>query len=142
MKEDDEPCIVNCIGQYLDKKETDGVLVWPKLFFTSDVHIVGLGLDYQEADLWWLLSLRAAFFSSEFAKGREENRIFLYTVKIKERERGKTEKREDGCEDDCIAKEQVLQTLGVDVCPVEASDYPEGYQKIYRMIRGKLSKDK
>lgn len=36
--------------------------IWSELFFTSDIAIVGLGLDYSEIDLWWLLSMRAALF--------------------------------------------------------------------------------
>lgn len=32
---------------------------WIDLFFTSDIHIVGLTLDFVETDLWWLLTYRA-----------------------------------------------------------------------------------
>lgn len=32
---------------------------WLDLFFTTDIHIIGLTLDFVETDLWWLLTLRA-----------------------------------------------------------------------------------
>lgn len=36
---------------------------WMELFFTHDVHIVGLSLDVCEIDLWWLLTYRAKLIS-------------------------------------------------------------------------------
>jgi len=36
----------------------DGVS-WIELFFNSDVHIIGFGLDYSETDIWWILNRRA-----------------------------------------------------------------------------------
>lgn len=32
---------------------------WIDLFFTKDIYIFGLGLDFVESDLWWLLTYRA-----------------------------------------------------------------------------------
>ncbi|NIG52309.1 hypothetical protein [Chitinophaga sp. Cy-1792] len=32
---------------------------WIDLFFTKDIHILGLSLDFTETDLWWLLTYRA-----------------------------------------------------------------------------------
>lgn len=32
---------------------------WLDIFFTKDIHIVGLTLDFVELDLWWLLTYRA-----------------------------------------------------------------------------------
>ena len=53
---------------------------WIDLFFTTDVHIIGLSLDYSETDLWWLLNRRARH------KGGYHNKITYYdTVDINER---------------------------------------------------------
>lgn len=54
--------------------------IWPELFFTSDIAIVGLGLDYSEIDLWWLLSMRAALFSPNKGLIENENRIIFYQI--------------------------------------------------------------
>mgnify|MGYP001454483953 CR=1 FL=1 len=32
---------------------------WVDLFFSSNIHIIGLSLDYSETDLWWILNKRA-----------------------------------------------------------------------------------
>lgn len=48
---------------------------WVDLFFSSNVHIVGLSLDYSETDLWWLLNKRARFA----ADGLISNKVFFYT---------------------------------------------------------------
>lgn len=43
------------------KRLQDGIQVplsWIDLFFISDIHIIGQGLDYSEMDLWWILNKR------------------------------------------------------------------------------------
>lgn len=51
---------------------------WCDLFFTHDVHIVGLTLDVCEIDLWWLLTYRAQLFHSNSGI---KNEITLYSTK-------------------------------------------------------------
>ncbi len=50
---------------------------WIDLFFTHDVHILGLSLDFVEIDLWWLLTYRARnkyYKKSTFIN----NRLYYY----------------------------------------------------------------
>lgn len=47
--------LVQRIQQHLPVKEDS----WLDLFFTRDIHIFGLSLDFVETDLWWLLTYRA-----------------------------------------------------------------------------------
>lgn len=45
-------------GQRISFREIERhntIASWVSLFFCRDVHIVGLGMDYSEIDLWWLL---------------------------------------------------------------------------------------
>lgn len=49
---------------------------WSDLFFTHDVHIVGLTLDICEIDLWWILTYRAQLFHSN---ADIRNEITLYS---------------------------------------------------------------
>ncbi len=51
---------------------------WIDLFFTHDIHIFGLSLDFVEIDLWWILTYRAR---NKFYKksGFITNRLFYYT---------------------------------------------------------------
>lgn len=50
---------------------------WIDLFFTHDIHILGLSLDTSEIDLWWLLTYRARYV---LQKGKKivTNRIYYY----------------------------------------------------------------
>ena len=34
------------------------IFSWIDLFFTSNIYIIGLGLYYEEIDLWWILTIR------------------------------------------------------------------------------------
>ncbi|UYQ94818.1 SIR2 family protein [Chitinophaga horti] len=49
---------------------------WIDLWFTTDVHIFGLSLDFSETDLWWLLTYRARL--KYYKQLPIENRIFYY----------------------------------------------------------------
>lgn len=53
---------------------------WIDLFFTTDIHILGLALDFVESDLWWLLTYRARnkFYKNKIAIN---NKIFYYMPK-------------------------------------------------------------
>lgn len=55
---------------------------WIDFFFTHDVHILGLGLDFVEIHLWWLLTYRAR--ASIKGKTHTSNRIFYYCPKQRE----------------------------------------------------------
>jgi len=50
---------------------------WLDVFFTHDVHIVGLGLDFVEIHLWWLLTFRARAASNR-SKLLNLNKIYYY----------------------------------------------------------------
>ncbi len=51
---------------------------WIDLFFTKDIHIFGIGLDFIEIDLWWLITYRAR---AKLYKGTTEipNNIYYYS---------------------------------------------------------------
>ncbi len=50
---------------------------WIDLFFTTDIYILGLSLDFVETDLWWLLTYRARqiFYRQ---KSSIKNRIYYF----------------------------------------------------------------
>ena len=58
---------------------------WLDLFFTKDVHIVGLSLDYVETDLWWLITYRARRKLENEKKTPIFNRITYYYPKAFEK---------------------------------------------------------
>lgn len=98
----------------ITKRLEDGIdkaLSWIDLFFCSDVHIIGQGLDYAEMDLWWILNKRRRIKQ----KGEKliQNHIIYYPV-------------ESITED----KRQLLK--GFDVEINELKDYAGGYPNNYR----------
>lgn len=57
---------------------------WIELFFNTNIHIIGLGLDYSETDLWWILTKRARLMIDY----NINNRIIFYTNRIDEQKKG------------------------------------------------------
>lgn len=49
---------------------------WSDLFFLTDVHIIGLGMDFTEIDLWWILNRRYKY--SKYYGKRLDNHIYCY----------------------------------------------------------------
>lgn len=64
----------------LKQKKNLQLQSWIDLFFTQDIHILGLSLDFVEIDLWWLLTYRAR---NKFYKKSNfiQNKLFYYTTK-------------------------------------------------------------
>lgn len=92
---------------------------WVDYFFMSDISIVGLGLDYHEMDLWWLLDYRVR----EKSKGikRITNEIKYYCTDIEH-------------QDDRM---RVLKSLGVNTIPIQIEKQADGklnYYKFYEDV--------
>jgi len=78
---------------------------WIDLFFTKDIYILGLGLDYVESDLWWLITYRAR---NKFYKNKVSiNNKISYFIPIEFEERSK-------------AKLEVLRANDINVIVVDA----------------------
>lgn len=56
---------------------SNNIVSWIDLFFCSDIYIVGLGLYYDEIDLWWILTLRKRF-RQKLGRGSVHNKIYFY----------------------------------------------------------------
>ena len=53
------------------------LLSWIDFFFSRDIHILGLKLDFTESDLWWLFTIRSRrIFEKQLRRGKFEP--FLY----------------------------------------------------------------
>lgn len=76
---------IESINQRL-RKGISEPLAWADLFFVSDVHIIGLGLDFEEMDLWWVLNKRRRIKWED--PKLVKNKIFYYQVgKLKKMQR-------------------------------------------------------
>ena len=67
------------------KEEEYTLNSWIDLFFISDIHIIGLGLDYDEIDLWWILNRRKRIMSD--MPGKVNNKIYYYEIGKTKREK-------------------------------------------------------
>ena len=56
---------------------SEDILSWIDLFFMSNVYIIGLGLFYEEIDLWWILTIRKRLIQ-KLGKDRIANTIVYY----------------------------------------------------------------
>lgn len=62
---------------------------WLDIFLRDDVHIVGLGLDYNEIDLWWLLSYKARLKQKNSLKIGETHYHHFHVKPLDKKEKAK-----------------------------------------------------
>lgn len=62
---------------HLKKNKRLDRISWIDLFFDSNIHIIGLALDYSEIDLWWILNKRARLMKS--GKVVTNNKVTYYS---------------------------------------------------------------
>lgn len=95
---------------------------WIDHIFMSDVYIVGLGLDYSEIDLWWLLDRRQRMLRGDGVM--KQNKIVYFVI-----ENPKDLSLQDN------AKFGLLDRLGVQCRLISKSNgYMAAYQEIVDMI--------
>lgn len=62
--------------EYGFKDSGFGLVSWIDSFFFTNLHIIGITLDFSEIDIWWLLSRRARLLKSKLVT----NKIFYYST--------------------------------------------------------------
>src|SRR5690606_16319826 len=72
---------VNSITDKIKRREYDQHS-WVELFFNTDIHILGLSLEYSETDLWWILNKRARIMNDKKTSVHISNQIFYYSTSI------------------------------------------------------------
>ena len=91
----------------------DGTIYsWLDVFLRDDIHIIGLGLDYTEIDLWWALTYKARLK----ARGRAVGKTIFHDW------------YSDPPDEQALAKRSLLRALAVEVVPRDCSG---GYEPAY-----------
>jgi len=126
----------------------DPVSSWIDLFFTHDIYFIGLGLDFVEQDIWWLLNYRANVKKRFLAKGIEINNNLTYLYAdiektkidlIREIKIGTQESAEiritEWLKDQIDykkdkAKAEIMNALGVINKPISCISYKEFFDKV------------
>lgn len=60
--------------EYGFKDSGTGLISWIDAFFFTNLHVIGITLDFSEIDIWWLLSRRARLLKSKLIT----NKIYYY----------------------------------------------------------------
>jgi len=130
--------------------EEDKLASWIDLFFTHDIYFIGLGLDFVEQDIWWLINFRANIRNSFLTRGIEinNNLFFLYA----DIEKGKNDLIQEIGQGNKLdaekklekwlksqiefkknkAKAEIMKALGVINDPVKCKTYKEFFDKVIR----------
>lgn len=89
---------------------------WVDLFLTSDVHIIGLGMDFSEMDLWWLVCCKKRNFS--------DTKIYFY----------------EASEDLAPSKRMLMNAYGIETPELHRNslDHFECYEHILDLINKKI----
>lgn len=88
---------------------------WVDHFLRDTVHIVGLGLDFSEVDLWWLLL-------NKWRRGSPvSGKTYFYDINSGEGRKS--------------ARNSLLQSFGVTLVSVSADSYESGYEKIFSEVK-------
>jgi len=90
---------------------------WVDFFFSSNLHIIGLSLDYSETDIWWLLNKRARYA----VEGIVTNKIYFYTDNIDQEKKG------------------LLKSFNVEVVLVKNNTIAPDYKSMYRTAINRIS---
>ena len=120
------------IGYIIDRLtyNQDLNISWIDKFFTHNIDIIGVGLGFEEQDIWWLLNYRA--LKKKGNKRRKKSKIentirFFVRKKVSENlERLDYEERLRIDKNNAI--KEVLEAMDVRVIELEVNGYPELYK--------------
>jgi len=96
---------------------------WSDLIFTTNIHIIGLSLDFSETDLWWILTKRARMIKDQKTSDLINNKIYFYAKNINE------------------DKEELLKCINVIVVKADknySKNWKEYYLDTINHIKGKI----
>ena len=119
------------------------IMSWIDLFFTSNIHIIGYSMPFDEIDLWWLLDKRKRLIWEK--RMPKHGSITFYDAVVKSADKEKDDKdkyKEEENEEKRKAKESLLKILDVDVKYNEeilnnVEEYPKYYKRILAYIQNK-----
>lgn len=120
----------------------DTIKSWIDLFFTSNIHIIGYSMSFDEIDLWWLLDKRKRLIWEK--RMPKHGSITFYDTVLKSAEKEKDDKdkyKEEENEEKRKAKESLLKVLDVKYVFENLNDEKE-YANYYKNILANIKTDK
>ena len=95
---------------------------WVELFFTTNIHIIGLTFDFSEIDLWWIINKWARLRRSKELNGKIKNKIIYY------------------CDSITDSKKCLFESFGVEVKIDKLSDSMDKYSAYYDKLINRFQK--
>lgn len=111
------------------ENEKENIETWANVFFTDDIYIIGLGLGFEELDLWWLLDKWARYQRKRKEEGLPPtNKIVYLDATIKNMKQSLAEVR--------YKKNfsTVLHDFGMDYIVCEENTWEDAYMKCLKTI--------
>ena len=109
---------------------------WTEAFMLGDVYIVGLGMDFSEVDLWWLLEKK------KINQNNYAGSTYFYNPLVQENIDRDIKKAQEGPE---ACKTYLMETYDAKVKNFgfkikDYADYPEFYKLVYEDLKKELLK--
>lgn len=98
---------------------------WVDIFLKDELHIIGLGLDFSEIILWWLLSEKMNLHAKY---PKKVGTINYYSIELPNTIKPVAQQ--------CVRA--MLRDLGANVIEIQAESYEEGYKKIADSLKPHL----
>ena len=95
---------------------------WPELLLMTNVYILGLELDFSEADLWWLLIVRTSLASVYPRFEGHGNRIVYYYIEPE----GGEHQEVKPIDESKRARYELMRELDIEVMTIRANRYCDG----------------
>lgn len=108
-----------------DFEKNAEIYSWVDIFLKDELHIVGLGLDFSEIILWWLLSEK---MNLQAKYPKKVGSVNYYSIALPDTIKPVAQQ--------CVRA--MLRDLGVNVIEVEAPSYEIGYRKIADLLKPDL----
>ena len=111
-----------------DKNKKD--YTWGERFYTTDLGIIGFGLDTCENDIWWVLTHRASLYYQNYnneAKKLINNHIIYYDIVDRKKMKNKEYYKEKNC------KYKLLKGANVEVVTYTISNDEDSYADKYML---------
>jgi len=111
------------------------LISWADAFFSRDVYILGISLDFVEISLWWLLVYRAKHFNEKNKKYPARNKIFFYRFEP----RPKSKENEVLLETIRKAQTDLLRAAGVNIVMLNGKDWASFYGKAIDDVASRIT---
>lgn len=98
---------------------------WIDIFLKDELHIIGLGLDFSEIILWWLLSEKMSLHAKY---PKKVGSINYYSIELPNINKPVAQQ--------CVRA--MLRDLGANIIEIQAESYEEGYKKIADSLKPDL----